>query len=152
MVKKMSKKILDQKGRLRNKIISFRMSKEEAELLDRRVLMSGLTKQDFIVNSLLGKEIAVYGNPYVFRNLQDELIRFINLYGTKIDNDADDEMITLALKTILAMRKRVKQKYLLVKQILMKALFNKVFVRMFLRFRIMRYGTGYAIPHFLSRE
>ena len=32
------------------------------------------------------------------------------------------------------------------------AWFNKVFVRMFLRFRIMRYGTGYAIPHFLSRE
>lgn len=56
-------------------------------------------------------------------SLQDELIRFINLYGTKIDNDADDEMITLALKTILAMRKRVKQKYLSVKQILMKALF-----------------------------
>lgn len=107
MVKKMSKKNLDQKGRLRNKIISFRMSKEEAELLDRRVLMSGLTKQDFIVN-LLGKEIAVYGNPYVFRSLQDELIRFINLYGTKIDNDADDEMITLALKTILAMRKKGK--------------------------------------------
>lgn len=33
-----------------------------------------------------------------------------------------------------------------------KPWFNKVFVRMFLRFRIMRYGTGYAIPHFLSRE
>lgn len=108
MVKKMSKKNLDQKGRLRNKIISFRMSKEEAELLDRGVLMSGLTKQDFIVNSLLGKEIAVYSNPYVFRSLQDELIWFINLYGTKIDNDADDEMITLALKTILAMRKKGK--------------------------------------------
>jgi len=120
MVKKMSKKNLDQKGRLRNKIISFRMSKEEAELLDRRVLMSGLTKQDFIVNSLLGKEIAVYGNPYVFRSLQDELIRFINLYGTKIDND---EMITLALKTILAMRKRVKQKCLSVKQAPAEALF-----------------------------
>ena len=108
MVKKMSKKNLDQKGRLRNKIISFRMSQEEAELLDRRVLISGLTKQDFIVNSLLGKEISVYGNPYVFRSLQDELIKFINLYGTKIDNDADDEMITLALKTILAMRKKSK--------------------------------------------
>lgn len=119
----MSKKNLDQKGRLRNKIISFRMSKEKAELLDRRVLMSGLTKQDFIVNSLLGKEVAVYGNPYVFRSLQDELIRFINLYGTKIDNDADDEMITLALKTILAMRKRVKQKCLSVKQALAEALF-----------------------------
>ena len=33
-----------------------------------------------------------------------------------------------------------------------KSMLNKVFVRMFLRFRIMRYGTGYAIPHFLSRE
>lgn len=108
MVKKMSKKNLDQKGRLRNKIISFRMSKEEAELLDRRVLMSGLTKQDFIVNSLLGKEIAVYGNPYVFRSLQDELIKFIKLYGKGLEDENDDEMLELTLKTILAMRKKGK--------------------------------------------
>lgn len=104
----MSKKNLDQKGRLRNKIISFRMSKEEAELLDRRVLMSGLTKQDFIVNSLLGKEIAVYGNPYVFRSLQDELIKFIKLYGKGLEDENDDEMLELTLKTILAMRKKGK--------------------------------------------
>ena len=104
----MSKKNLDRKGRLRNVIVGFRMSEEEVDMLNRRVLISGLTKQDFIVNSLLGKEIAVYGNPYVFRSLQDELIKFINLYGTKIDNDADAEMITLALKTILAMRKKGK--------------------------------------------
>lgn len=108
MVKKMSKKNLDQKGRLRNKIISFRMSKEEAELLDRRVLMSGLTKQDFIVNSLLGKEIAVYGNPYVFRSLQDELIKFIKLYDKGLEDVNDDEMLELTLKTILAMRKKGK--------------------------------------------
>lgn len=108
MVKKTSKKNLDQKGRLRNKIISFRMSKEEAELLDRRVLMSGLTKQDFIVNSLLGKEIDVYGNPYVFRSLQDELIKFIKLYGKGLEDENDDEMLELTLKTILAMRKKGK--------------------------------------------
>lgn len=84
------------------------MSEEEVDLLNRRVLISGLTKQEFIINSILGKEVTVYGNPYVFRSLQDELIRSINLYGTKIDNDADDEMITLALKTILAMRKKGK--------------------------------------------
>lgn len=108
MVKKMSKKNLDQNGRLRNVVVGFRMSEEEVDLLNRRVLISGLTKQEFIINSILGKEVTVYGNPYVFRSLQDELIRFINLYGTKIDNDADDEMITLALKTILAMRKKGK--------------------------------------------
>lgn len=102
------KKNLDQNGRLRNVVIEFRMSEEEVDLLNRRVLISGLTKQEFIINSMLGKEVTVYGNPYVFRSLQEELIRFINLYGTKIDNDADDEMITLALKTILAMRKKGK--------------------------------------------
>lgn len=84
------------------------MSQEEAELLDRRVLVSGLTKQDYIINSLLGKEIAVYGNPYVFRSLQDELIKFISLYGKGIETENDDEMIELALKTVLAMRKQGK--------------------------------------------
>lgn len=108
MVKQMSKKNLDQNGRLRSKMVSFRMSESEAELLDRRVLVSGLTKQDFIINSLLGKEIAVYGNPYVFRSLQDELIKFINLYGKGMEKENDEEMIELALKTILAMRKQGK--------------------------------------------
>lgn len=70
--------------------------------------MSGLTKQDFIVNSLLGKEIAVYGNPYVFRSLQDELIKFIKLYGKGLEDENVDEMLELTLKTILAMRKKGK--------------------------------------------
>lgn len=70
--------------------------------------MSGLTKQDFIVNSLLGKEIAVYGNPYVFRSLQDELIKFIKLYGKGLEDENVDEVLELTLKTILAMRKKGK--------------------------------------------
>ena len=104
----MSKKNLDQKGRIRNKIVSFRMSEEEVKLLDRRVLLSGLTKQDYIINSLLGNEIAVYGNPYVFRSLHDELMKLINIYGMKIEDEDDEEIIALTLKTILAMRKKGK--------------------------------------------
>ena len=103
----MSKKNVDQKGRFRNKIISFRMSEEEAKLLERRVLLSGLTKQDYIINSILGKEIAVYGNPYVFRSLHDELVHFANLYGTSIDSD-DEEMMVWVLEMILAMRSKDK--------------------------------------------
>ena len=53
MVKKMSKKNLDQNGRLRNVVVGFRMSEEEVDLLNRRVLISGLTKQEFIINSVL---------------------------------------------------------------------------------------------------
>ena len=104
----MSKKNVDQKGRFRNKIISFRVSEEEDKLLKRRVLLSGLTKQDYIINSILGKEIAVYGNPYVFRSLHDELMKLINIYGMKIEDEDDEEIIVLTLKTILAMRKKGK--------------------------------------------
>ncbi len=107
MVKKMSKKNLDQNGRLRNVVVGFRMS-EEVDLLNRRVLISGLTKQEFIINSILGKEVTVYGNPYVFRSLQDELIKFIKLYGKGLEDENDDEMLELTLKTILAMRKKGK--------------------------------------------
>ena len=103
----MSKKNVDQKGRFRNKIISFRVSEEEAKLLKRRVLLSGLTKQDYIINSLLGKEIAVYGNPFVFRSLHDELVLFTNLYSTAIDSD-DEEMMVWVLEMILAMRSKDK--------------------------------------------
>ncbi len=84
------------------------MSEEEAKLLERRVLLSGLTKQDYIINSILGKEIAVYGNPYVFRSLHDELMKLIDIYGMKIEDEDDEEIIALTLKTILAMRKKGK--------------------------------------------
>lgn len=107
MVKKMSKKNLDQNGRLRNVVVGFRMSEEEVDLLNRRVLISGLTKQEFIINSILGKEVTVYGNPYVFRSLQDELIKLIKLYGKGLE-DENDEMLELTLKTILAMREKGK--------------------------------------------
>ena len=103
----MSKKNVDQKGRFRNKIISFRVSEEEAKLLKRRVLLSGLTKQDYIINSILGKEIVVYGSPFVFRSLHDELVHFDNLYGKSIDSD-DEEMMVWVLEMILAMRSKDK--------------------------------------------
>ena len=104
----MSKKNVDQKGRFRNKIISFRVSEEEAKLLKRRVLLSGLTKQDYIINSILGKEIAVYGNPYVFRSLHDELMKLIDIYGMKIEDEDDEEMMVWVLEMILAMRSKDK--------------------------------------------
>ena len=123
MVKKMSKKNLDQNGRLRNVVVGFRMSEKEVDLLNRRVLISGLTKQEFIINSILGKEVTVYGNPYVFRSLQDELIKFIKLYGKGLEDENDVEMLELTLKTILAMRKKERQKFILFKQTFTKALF-----------------------------
>ena len=67
----MSKKRYDRNGRIRNKVVAFRMSEEENQMLDRKVALSGLTKQDYIIGCILDKEITVYGNPYVFRSLHN---------------------------------------------------------------------------------
>ena len=40
-------KNLDYKGRWRNKTVAFRVSEEEAKLIDTQVALSGLTKQDY---------------------------------------------------------------------------------------------------------
>lgn len=66
-------KNLDKQGRLRSKIISFRMSPEESELLNTAVAVSGLTKQDYIINKLLDKTVTVNPNPRVYKALKDKL-------------------------------------------------------------------------------
>lgn len=99
----MSKKNCDRKGRLRSKVVAFRMSEEESEMLDRKIALSGMTKQDYIVGCVLDKEIKVQGNPYVFRSLHNELVNFVKAYGTPIQYD-DEEMMVWVLEMIIAMR------------------------------------------------
>lgn len=67
-------KNLDNYGRFRSVNVSFRVSPEEAELLNTKVALSGLTKQDYIIRRLTGNEITVIGNPRVYKALKDRLI------------------------------------------------------------------------------
>ena len=71
----MSAKCLDQQGRWRNKVVAFRMSPEEDELLETAVRLSGLTKQDYIIRRLQEKEVTVTGNPRVYKALKNELAK-----------------------------------------------------------------------------
>ena len=64
---------LDKKGRWRNKTVSFRMSEPEVKLLDNLVLLSGLTKQDYIIKRLLCKDIVVVGNIRVYKALKNHM-------------------------------------------------------------------------------
>lgn len=54
----MSNKNLDRSGRMRNKTVAFRVS-EEARLIDIEVMLSGMTKQDYIIARLLKHEVVV---------------------------------------------------------------------------------------------
>ncbi len=69
----MSAKNMDKHNRWRSRQVAFRLSPEEADLLDTYVKLSGLTKQEYITNRLLSQDIVVHGNPRVFKALRDSL-------------------------------------------------------------------------------
>ncbi len=69
----MSAKSLDAHHRWRSVTVAFRVSPEEDQQLERLVQLTGLTKQDYIINRLLGREIIVQGNLRVYQALRDHL-------------------------------------------------------------------------------
>ena len=69
----MSAKNLDNHNRWRSKTVAFRMSPQEADMLDEFVKLSGLTKQDYLINRVLQREVIVQGNPRVYKALRNEL-------------------------------------------------------------------------------
>lgn len=70
----MSAKNVDSKGRLRSKIVSFRMSPEEANLLDGFVLISGFNKQDYLISRALQRDVIINYSPRLEVGIKKELI------------------------------------------------------------------------------
>ena len=80
-------KTLDNKGRWRNVIISFRMSPQERDDLNVRVKLSGLTKQDYIIKRLSERDIVVQPNTRVFKSLRNQMAEILEELK-RIDNGA----------------------------------------------------------------
>lgn len=70
----MSEKNLDTQGRLRSKTIAFRMSPEEADLLDRLVAISGMTKQDYIISKLSDTTVKVVPSSRMQKGMEDAML------------------------------------------------------------------------------
>ena len=85
----MSAKNRDEHNRWRNKTVAFRMSPEEAKLLDEFVKLSGLNKQDYLINRALQRTVVVQGNPRVYKALRNELTNLTN--QLKNINQVDEE-------------------------------------------------------------
>lgn len=83
----MSDRALDRHGRWRSLTIAFRISPEENEELNERVRLSGLTKQDYVINRCLDRDIVVMGNPRVHKALQDAMAEILR----KLDNLPEEE-------------------------------------------------------------
>ena len=98
----MSAKNLDNHNRWRNRQVAFRLSPEEADLLDTYVRLSGLTKQDYITRRLLNRDIVVQGNPRVYKALRDQLAAVLGeLRRMEAGGGMDDELLaTIRLITV----------------------------------------------------
>ena len=90
----MTAKTMDNHNRWRSKTVAFRMSPEETNQLDAFVQMSGLPKQDYLIQRALQREVVVVGNPRVYKGLriQMEAIRD-ELKRIEANRFTDDELL-----------------------------------------------------------
>ena len=87
-------KNLDCKGRWRNKTVAFRVSEEEAKLIDTQVALSGLTKQDYIIRRLQCRDVVVQGNPRVYKALRNQMADiYEELKRLERCSEANDELL-----------------------------------------------------------
>lgn len=69
----MSAKKLDAKGRFRGYTTAFRMSLEEHKELNKQVALSGLEKQEYMIQRALDKTIVVKGNMRTYKALRNQI-------------------------------------------------------------------------------
>ena len=87
-------KNLDNKGRWRSRAVSFRVSEEEAKLINDCVALSGLTKQDYIVRRLQCRDVVVQGNPRVYKELRNQMADiYEELKRLERGSEANDELL-----------------------------------------------------------
>ena len=94
-------KTLDNKGRWRNVIISFRMSPQERDDLNARVKLSGLTKQDYIIKRLSERDVIVQPNTRVYKALRNQMAEILAELK-RINNGADIDSDLLDIIQITA--------------------------------------------------
>ena len=103
----MTAKAMDNHNRWRGKTVAFRMSPEEANQLDAFVQMSGLPKQDYLIQRALQREVVVIGNPRVYKGLRiqmEAIHKELQLISAErlIDDELLDrvEQITIIMKSM----------------------------------------------------
>lgn len=102
----MSKEIKKQVKRKRNKIISFRATEEEARLLDKKVEISGLTKQDYIISSLTSPPVSIKADYRLEDKFALEIFRLAKLvkkYG-RLEED-DQEILRFLIEIYYEIKK-----------------------------------------------
>lgn len=90
----MSAKNMDRHNRWRCQNLCFRLSPEENEQLNTFVRLSGLTKQEYVTQRVLNKNVVVQGNPRVFKALREQLAAVLQeLHRINTGSAVNDELL-----------------------------------------------------------
>ena len=91
----------DDKNRIRNIIMNFRVSADEKEKIENRIALSGLHKSDFFIQSCMYQQIHTTGNVRTFDAIRKEMER-IDCHLQRLQTVEElDEGILTQLRTIL---------------------------------------------------
>ena len=104
-------KNVDSKGRWRNRNVGFRVSEEEAKLLDDLVELSGLAKQDYILRRLLNREVVVQGNPKVFKALKHQMTQIYEELKRLESVSDDNEELLIVVEMVAKIMKGMVTEY-----------------------------------------
>ena len=95
------KSVKTEKNRIRNVIMNFRTTQDEREKINRRIELSGLSKQDFFIQSLMNQKVNCIGNIKTFDVMKKRLYE-IEVYLQNVDMEKQyDDKIVESLRMIL---------------------------------------------------
>ena len=90
-----AKRKKNEKNRKRNRILNFRVSQEEYDLINKQVEISGLSKQDYFIQLLGEHEINIIADYRVLDSIAKEvfqLARVIKKFG-KLNEEEQDILL-----------------------------------------------------------
>lgn len=103
------RKLKVDENRKRNIIVNFRISPEEKSLLEEKMALSGLNKQDYMIQMSLNHRVEVFGNIRVFDELKKKLEMLEEYFeNVNLDCDIDENKLEL-LAYILEMFETVNR-------------------------------------------
>lgn len=97
------KKKKDEHNRKRNRIINFRVSPAEKELIDARIRLSGKARAEFFIESCLYQTILVKGNVKTFTEIKRQMVEIGKVLNEKPNLEALDSIQAESLRMILEM-------------------------------------------------
>ena len=103
LISGVSPKKKDEKKRKRSVIVNFRVTPEEKKLLDNRIEISGMQRQDYFIKSCLYQKIITYGNIRTFDVMRKKVVeinKHLNLISKSEELDLE---ILESLRMILEM-------------------------------------------------